>query len=321
MKKDKNDKLINVFWHEAVKINWKKVNDLSMKSFLITIVGDTETFRGFIDVLEIATYDFLGVNYSKRFPLNEVSKAMINMVDINHVQENDFLLKNSDIIVLDQRFYNRVNINLKGFYAFNHRLPGDVIEKILSENTAIEQALCYNFPVFRPMLARKTITAIAIQNATWAAGTTLPNVVPGLHQLIAAPIEAASDFTVLTTNELRMVFILAGISGRKVNPAKLIPELAVMLSGAKGAEMAATQILGKAPLGAGVGIKTAVAFAFTYAIGEAVYLYMNYKVKIKLSQITSRMKALDKFSKDMTEKVSDTEISPDETAIDKNSEE
>lgn len=311
---------MNVFWSEAVKINWKKVNDLSMKSFLITIIGDEKTFHSFIDVLETATYDFLGVNYTKKFPLSDDSKAMINMLAFEKIKENNFLLKNSDIIVLDQRFYSHVDINLNRFYAYNHKGHGDIIERILSENTVIEQALCYNFPVFRPLLARKTITGIAIQNATWAAGTSLPNVVPGLHQLIAAPVEAASDFTVLTTNELRMVFILAGISGRKVNPAKLIPELAVMLSGAKGAEMVATQILGKTPLGAGVGIKTAVAFAFTYAIGEAVYLYMNYKVKIKLKKITGRMKALDNFSKDMTETVIDIETSIDETSKDKNSE-
>lgn len=308
MKNKNNDKLVKVFWEEASKINWKKVNDLSSKSFIITILGDSETFKEFEESIETTVYDFMGMSKNKRIRLREDQKLNLVYVNFDDFNESKHIVDNSDIIIVGNKFVEEVRYNLKSFYIYDNINQSKMYEKILDENEDLELALCYNYPAFRSILARKTITAIALQNAAFAGGTGIPNLAPGIHQLITAPIEGASDFVVLTSNELRMVFILAAISGRKVTPVKLIPELTIMLGGAKGAQILATQTVGKVPA-AGVVIKTAIAFAFTYAIGEAAYLFMNFGIKIKWSNIKARVKELEKYSKDMVK----SKIKPNST--------
>lgn len=142
-----------------------------------------------------------------------------------------------------------------------------------------------------------------MQNGLWAAGTSLGNIVPGVQQAVTAPVEGATDFTVLTFNELRMVFLIAGISGRIIDPLKLIPELAIMLGGAKGAQMLATQTIGKVPAGAGSFLKAGIAYAFTFAIGEAVYLNLNYGDKIDSKKIAERVTVIKEYAQKAIEKV------------------
>lgn len=297
-KKNKDDKLVKVFWDELAKINWKKINELSLKSFLIAVIGDSETFKEFEESIETTVYDFMGMNKNKRIRLKADQKSNLVYLNIDMIDESKHVLDMSDIVIVGEEFVEVLRYKIKSFYIYDNLNQSDMYDKILDENEDLELALSYNFPAFRSILARKTITAISLQNAAWAGGTGIPNTLPGPHQIITATLEGASDFVVLTSNELRMVFILAGISGRKVNPVKLIPELTIMLGGAKGAQMLATQTVGKVPA-AGVAIKTGVAFAFTYAIGEAAYLFMNFGTKIKWTSIKDRIQELEKYSKDI----------------------
>ncbi len=287
----------NNFWNEIKKINWKKVNKDSLKKFKIIFIGDNESLASLIHQLEKSTYDFLNLKTEKEIILTPSAEAKIVFVDINKISNFKTEIIYSNIVIVDNKYNIQEQEYIKRYYIFDSVEKGDIFEEILTDNQELWSALGFNYPVFRSTIARKKITEVATQNAFWAAGSSAANIIPGPQQLITAPLEAASDFTVLTTNELRMVFIIAGICGRIINPLKLLPELMIMGAGAKGAQLLATQTIGKVPVGAGNVLKATVAFAFTFAIGEAVFLKMNYGIKIDSKKIKERVKVLKEFSK------------------------
>lgn len=294
-----NDAMKSIL-NEIKKLNWKEVNDKALKSFMITVIGDDQTHNDFYHALETSKYDFMGVVHYNRISLKEDAKSMVINVYADKLNENTAIIHNSDIIIVDKRFIVDVQLKISNFFIFDNAKQSEVFEKIVSENKDLMEALCYNYPAFRTEVARRAIISSSFQNAAWAGGTAITNVIPGPHEAFTAPIEALSDFTVLTMNEVKMIFILASISGRKVNPALLIPEMTIILSGAKGAQMLATQIIGKLPAGTGVALKAAIAFAFTYAIGEGAYLNMNYGVTFDKRVLKERVEDLKSFGEKMT---------------------
>jgi uncharacterized protein (DUF697 family) len=225
-------------------------------------------------------------------------------VDIGKIKDFKADIGYSEIVVVDSKYINQLKekLGVLPVYIFNSGDIEIIVEEILNDNDKLGAALAFNFPAFRSNISRKKISEIARQNAIWAAGTSVANIIPGPQQIITAPLEGFSDFTVLTANELRMVFITAGICGRKIEPLKLIPELMIMLGGAKGAQILATQTLGKVPAGAGNILKAAIAFAFTFVIGEAVFLNMNYGIKVDSKKIGQRVEVLKDFSKEKVAK-------------------
>lgn len=295
---------IGDFWQEAKKINWKQVNKDSLQSFRIVFIGNHDSYARFINDLEQSRYDFLGLKIAREIKITASAKAKLIFVDISKVGHYKAQIVRSDIIIADSVSLQdiREQIGIVPVYSYFKYGMENIVEDILNDHEKLGPALAFNFPVFRTSLGRKKIIEIAKQNAIWAAGTSVANIIPGPQQLITAPLEGFSDFTVLTTNELRMVFITAGISGRKIEPLKLIPELMIMLGGAKGAQILATQTLGKVPAGAGNILKAAIAFAFTFAIGEAVFLNMNYGIKIDSKKIGQRVEVLKDFSKEKVTK-------------------
>lgn len=300
-KKKKNEQ--DFFHHllsEINKIDWKKVNELALKTFLITIVGDETSYIKVLDALSNSKYDFMGIKHTRNIPLTESAKSLICFVNAKEIGTQQYLIQNSDITIVDRKYISEINSTLNKFFMFNTEDTDELFERIISENSELEQALCYNYPAFRTISARKVINAISLQNAAWAAGTATPNIVPGLHQIITTPIEGLSDFVVLTLNEARMLFIIASMCGRKVNPFKLIPEFGIVFGGAKSAELLATNVVGKAPAGMGLAAKSAIAFAFTYAIGEAIYLNMNYFITFDKKVISSRMTQLKELSEQVS---------------------
>ena len=299
-KKQKQDQdYFHLIMSEINKIDWKKVNELALKTYLITVVGDAITYNTFLESLSYSKYDFMGIKHTRNIPLTESAKSFVCFVDIHKLNSNDYILQNSDIVIVDRKYITEIHSNFEKFFIFNSENIDEIFERIISENHDLEQALCYNYPVFRTISARKVINAISIQNAAWAAGTATPNIIPGFHQIITSPIEGLSDFVVLTLNEARMLFIISSMCGRKVNPFNLIPEFGIVFGGAKSAEMLATNVIGKAPAGMGLAAKAAIAFSFTYAIGEAIYLNMNYFITFDKAVVNERIAQF----KDMSEHV------------------
>ncbi|KAF0092548.1 MAG: hypothetical protein FD141_732 [Fusobacteria bacterium] len=315
--KNKGEMKENI-WNEIKKINWKKVNKDSLMDFKINYIGDIESLTVFITELEKSKYDFFGVKLDKENALTAKAREKIIFIDINKIENIKIDNNNSEINIVDNKYINKVRekTKIRKYYIFNSILTEENIEEIINDHEELTPALGFNYPALRAIASRKKITEIAIQNGVWAAGSSFANIIPGPHQIVTAPLEGASDFTVLTANELRMIFITAGISGRIIEPLKLIPELVIMISGAKGAQMLATQSIGKIPVGAGNILKGAIAFAFTFAIGEAVFLNINYGIKIDSKKIAERVKVLEEFSKEKISKFIKKKKQDSEESID-----
>lgn len=149
-----------------------------------------------------------------------------------------------------------------------------LVQDILDHFPAYQLALAAKLPRFRgPMMEREVMKTVHL-NTTWVTASALPNLLPGPHQLMTAPLEASSDFVVLTLNEIHLMMSLTAIVGLRVHPKELFTQAVIVLSMAKLAQMSATQLLSKLPAGAGLVAKGAVAYAFTRAIGEAIILYL-----------------------------------------------
>lgn len=301
--KNQSTDMMSTIWKEVQKIDWRNINREALKTFLFVIIGDDSTFRNVTDSLETTTYDFMNIKHQRKIPLSDDAQTFMVNVPIEAEIESGNIMRNADIIVVDQKYYAHLHHKYDNLYTFSTGKEISTFEKIVAENEHLKQALCYNFPAFRSLVARETMVQVSKQNAAWAGGTSIPNIAPGVHSLFYAPVEMTSDFSVMTLNELRMTFILASICGRKVNPFRLVPEILIMLGGAKGAQMLATQLLGKVPAGAGTLLKAGVAFAFTYAIGEAVFVNMNYGITFNKTDLMHRVEELKGFGQDMAKNV------------------
>lgn len=290
-------------WKEVQKIDWRNINQDALKTFLFVMIGDESTFEVITESLETTTYDFMNIKHKKKIPLSDDTETLIVKVLIDTENDCSSIINNADIVVVDQKYYTQLSHKYNHLYIFSTGKESAIFERMIDENDHLKQALCYNFPAFRSIVARETMIRVSKQNAAWAAGTSIPNIAPGPHSLFYAPVELTSDFSVMTLNELRMTFILASISGRKVNPFRLVPEILIMLGGAKGAQMLATQLLGKVPTGAGTLLKAGVAFAFTYAIGEAVFVNMNYGITFNKTDLMHRVEELKGYGQDMAKNI------------------
>lgn len=295
--------MMSTIWKEVQKIDWRNINHEALKTFLFVMIGDESTFENITDSLETTTYDFMSIKHKKKIPLSNDAETLMAKVLIDAENECFNIIKNADIIVVDQKYYQQLSHKYNNVYLFTTGKENTIFEKIIAENDHLKQALCYNFPAFRSIVARETMIGVSKQNAAWAGGTSIPNIAPGPHSILYAPVELASDFSVMTLNELRMTFILASISGRKVNPFRLVPEILIMMGGAKGAQVLATQLLGKVPAGAGTILKAGVAFAFTYAIGEAVFVNMNYGITFNKTDLMHRVEELKDYGQDMAKNI------------------
>lgn len=151
-----------------------------------------------------------------------------------------------------------------------HRL----IDDVLGHKEAYSLALARIFPPFRTAVVRRTIHTISKENALFSIMTALPNVVPSLGELPWAVGEFASDTAVLTANQIRMAFLLAGASDREVGYREQRSEIGSIIAGAWGWRAAARQLTGKIPFGGGLIPKAAIAYAGTYVVGlslERIY--------------------------------------------------
>ncbi len=149
-----------------------------------------------------------------------------------------------------------------------------LVDDVLKHKDDYALALARIFPAFRVAVTRNTIHTISKENALFSIMTALPNVLPNLAQLPWAVGEFASDTAVLTANQIRMAFLLAGASDREVGYREQRSEVGSIVAGAWGWRAAARQLSGKIPFGGGLIPKAAIAYAGTYVVGlslERIY--------------------------------------------------
>jgi len=269
---------VNIFskaWSEVKKINWHEINRLSHQNFYIGLVGDERDIQQMKEWLRRFPY-YLGNEemekkaiFHTRHMAKHTSEITVNLN--GHYDEK--LIKAATFCLVAPMYLDQVRKHKVDVYPF---YPDDVIElpaQILSNYHEIRFGLSYSFPVFRPKHANREIENTAFQNASWVIVSGVSNIIPGPHQIISAPLAVISDFTVLTANEIKLLFELVGLSGHRVRPLYRLGEFAGVIGMAKIAETIANTIIARVPATSGLLIKGALAYAFTWAIGEALYYY------------------------------------------------
>ncbi len=144
------------------------------------------------------------------------------------------------------------------------RLVAQVIEQFDQDLTL---PLAKTFPPFRLAYVEKVIHATSRENALFSMATALPDIIPSLIELPWAVTEFASDTAVLTTNQIKMAFLIAAASNREVGYLQQKREIAALIGGAFGLRALARQLVGKIPFGGGLLAKAGVAYAGTRLVG------------------------------------------------------
>ena len=116
----------------------------------------------------------------------------------------------------------------------------------------------------------RAIASIARENALFAVASALPNILPSLIELPWAVGEFASDSVFITMNQVRMAFLVAAASDKKVGYGEQKAELASIVGGAFGWRALARELAGFMPFGTGLLPKGAIAYAATYLLGKGL---------------------------------------------------
>jgi hypothetical protein len=152
-------------------------------------------------------------------------------------------------------------------FRFDPADPERTVREIVDRREDLRLALARNFRAFRRPVIGKIVKAVSRENAIFCLLTALPDVVPSLIELPWAAGEFASDTAVLTMNQVRMAFLIAGASDQQVGYREQRAQIAGIVAGAFGWRALARELVGKVPFGGGLIPKAAIAFAGTYTVG------------------------------------------------------
>jgi len=158
-------------------------------------------------------------------------------------------------------------------FTFNPRDPGQIVSEILAVRDDLGLALARYYPAFRKSVSHHLVKTVSKENALFSLATALPNVLPSAVALPWAFGEFASDTAFLTTNQIRMAFLMAAASDRAVGYRKQKSEIASIIASAFGWRALARELAGKIPFGGGLLPKAAIAYAGTYVVGSSIERY------------------------------------------------
>jgi len=181
---------------------------------------------------------------------------------------------------------------LEGITRFDLSKPGERLRAIASSRrgTDLRLALASCLPSFRPEIARRIIREVSRENAIFVIATALGNVIPSPLLPIIGVAEAASDTIVLTTNQVRMLFMLGAVYGIKVGYSTQLREVGSIIAAAFGWRSLARNLVSKIPLGGGLVPKGAVAYAGTTVIGEGLIFYYTTGRKMTRREMQAAFK-------------------------------
>lgn len=151
-------------------------------------------------------------------------------------------------------------------FSFSFHHPEQTVRHILHGHPELAIALARQVYPFRAPVVDAVIKKISRENAIFSLATALPDVFP-LLSLPWAAGEFASDTAVLTANQIRMAFLIAGASDRAVGYREQRAEVASIIAGAFGWRAIARELVGMIPMGGGLLPKAAVAYAGTRVAG------------------------------------------------------
>lgn len=149
--------------------------------------------------------------------------------------------------------------------------PQPGLEQLLKECAHLRLALGHAFPELRDSIARMLIRACALRNASVAAVSALPEVIPSPVSLVWAVGEMASDTVVLTANQIRLAFELAALNGHEVGWLAQRGQVLSIIAGAFGWRALARQVVSFIPGGVGVVTKAGIAYSGTWTVGASLW--------------------------------------------------
>jgi len=148
--------------------------------------------------------------------------------------------------------------------------PQRTVDEILEARQDLWLTLGRNFYPFRKPVVDRVVSAIARENAIFAVASALPNILPNLLEMPWALGEFASDTAFITMNQVRMAFMVAAASDKKVGYSEQLAELVSIAAGAFGWRALARELVGFIPFGGGLLPKGAIAYAATYVLGKGL---------------------------------------------------
>jgi len=152
-------------------------------------------------------------------------------------------------------------------FRFDPADPERTVREIVERREDLRLALARNCRAFRRPVIGKIVKTISKENALFCLLTALPDVVPSLIELPWSAGEFASDTAVLTMNQVRMAFLIAGASDQDVGYREQRAQIAGIVAGAFGWRALARELVGKIPFGGGLIPKAAISYAGTYTVG------------------------------------------------------
>jgi len=268
--------IISKAWNEVKKINWHEVNRLTQQNFYIGLVGTAEDIRKMREWLASFPYylAYPGIEQRIRSERRVMDKHVAEIPAVNG-EYDEKLIKSANFCIAAETAANDVRKHKTDVYIFDPFDNDNLPAQILSNHHDLRFGLSNTFPVFRPKHANREIENTAFQNTLWVVVSGVPGSIPGPHQALAAPIEGITDFTILTVNEVKMMFELVGISGFQVRPLHRLLEFGFILATAKLAQSLAAFLAARTPAGSRLVVKGAIAYAFTWAIGEAIFFSLS----------------------------------------------
>jgi uncharacterized protein (DUF697 family) len=167
------------------------------------------------------------------------------------------------------RVYEQGIFHPKDAFAFYSYDPMATVREILAARPELDLALARTYSPFREPVINQIIGKVSTENGWFSVVTALPNIIPSPLMVPWAVGEFASDSAVLTANQIRMLFLIAGANGERIGFQEQRSQIASIIAAAFGWRAIARQAVGKIPLGGGVIPKAAIAYAGTWVIGKS----------------------------------------------------
>lgn len=140
----------------------------------------------------------------------------------------------------------------------------DLFPLLMKQLPDREIALGRAFPGLRPGVVHKLVQDVSLTNATYAGGTGLAEMIPGL----GIPF-AVADVIILTKNQVVMAYKIGLVMGETGTLRETLPKIASIVGAGFMWRQVARELVAFIPLG--IVLKVAIAYSGTFVTGQAVY--------------------------------------------------
>lgn len=269
---------------KAIKqLNPKETENESLNDFRIAVAGESENQLNQMKELFFGQTEYAAA----LLPADSYLSGYILPDDKDNPN-----LKTSDIVVA----YPNIILNSSEYkgsvYTFDAEHPINTIKSIISNGTGntLRLALGRRFPAIRTEIARIAAREISRENAIVSLTTALGNVAPSIIQPFLGVAEGVGDMIILTTNQVRMMFIIGSIYQQDLGFIEQWKELSSIISSAFGWRAIARELVSKIPFGGGIIPKGAIAYAGTAAIGEGLIFFYSTGNRMTKGEMTKIFK-------------------------------